>query len=173
MSDPSIESIMIAHEGMMLRPYCDRCSQDVVSHATGWHCGCTGAGHAVGRMTIGVGHNLDVEGIHEAEALSLLRRDLTECIDDLNTIEELQFAQGARRMALVELRFMCGHTGFREFVRMLACCKERAWDGAADELLASAVYKTAPLRITQMSPMLRYNVVPRALLDAIAARRAS
>ena len=52
------------HEGLRLKPY---------------HC-------PAGKLTIGIGRNLEDKGITEKEAVMLLENDIHECIEDLKTI---------------------------------------------------------------------------------------
>ena len=53
---------LVIHEGMRLKPYKD----------------------SVGKLTIGVGRNLDDVGITEVEALELLENDIHRVMDDLD-----------------------------------------------------------------------------------------
>jgi len=55
---------LIKHEGLRLKPY---------------HC-------PAGKLTIGVGRNLEDKGITEEEAVMLLENDIQECLKDLGTI---------------------------------------------------------------------------------------
>ena len=55
---------LIKHEGLRLTPY--RCP--------------------AGRLTIGIGRNLEDKGITEKEAVMLLKNDIQECIENLKTI---------------------------------------------------------------------------------------
>ena len=64
MNIKKIKDQLIQHEGLKLKPY--QCP--------------------AGRLTIGVGRNLEDKGITEKEAVMLLENDIQECLEDLKTI---------------------------------------------------------------------------------------
>ena len=104
---------LIHHEGLRLEPY--RCT--------------------AGKLTIGVGRNLDDVGISRDEAMTLLENDIRGCFADLSRIfPDFQEYNHARRYALVDLRFNLGPSRFRSFRRMIAAVQRKDWDQAAAEL---------------------------------------
>ena len=94
-----IEKQLIKHEGLRLKPY--KCP--------------------AGRLTLGIGRNLDDKGITEKEALYLLKNDIVECMNDLDIIFLDQFNTWPDniQMALIDMRFQLGGKGFRKFKRMI------------------------------------------------------
>jgi len=115
-------ALIRAHEGYRGRPY-----------------ECT-----AGKLTIGIGRNLDDVGISEVEALYLLDNDVHDCVLDLYRIfpnkgDEIGIDDlcEARQHALIDLRFNVGGTGFRTFKRMIAAVKVAEFDRAALEMLSS------------------------------------
>lgn len=107
---------LIRHEGLELKPY--RCT--------------------AGKLTIGVGRNIEDVGISRDEALMLLENDIRECHADLYRIfPAFHGIAPGRQYALVDLRFNLGPSRFRTFRRMIAAVQAKDWDAAADELIDS------------------------------------
>ncbi len=105
---------LIEHEGLKLKPY--RCP--------------------AGKLTIGVGRNLEERGISEDEALFLLNSDISECLEDLQKLFSNKFAslpESVQRV-LVDMRFNLGATGFRGFKKMIKAVKEEDFAQAALEM---------------------------------------
>jgi lysozyme len=94
------------HEGFLDKPY--RCT--------------------AGKLTIGIGRNLDDVGIRYSEARFMLRNDLDECRWDLENIFPGQFDALPAHIqeVLMNMRFQLGSGGFRGFKKMIAAV--RAWD---------------------------------------------
>ncbi len=104
---------LIHHEGLRLKPY--RCT--------------------AGKLTIGVGRNLDDVGITRDEALMMLENDVQDCYADLARIfPGFHRLDPARQYALVDLRFNLGPSRFRTFQRMIAAVNDERWEQAAAEL---------------------------------------
>ena len=108
---------LIRHEGLRLTPY--RCP--------------------AGRLTIGVGRNLEEKGISEQEAMVLLENDINECIADLQTLFDDDPARFNNlpqpvQNVLVDMRFNLGPNGFRSFTNMIRAIKENDFHTAALEM---------------------------------------
>ena len=95
------------HEGLRLKPY---------------HC-------PAGKLTIGIGRNLDDKGITIGEANTLLETDIQECAADMERIFPAAWddMDGPRQEALVNMRFQLGSAGFKRFRRMLKGVKAGDW----------------------------------------------
>ena len=107
---------LIRHEGERLRPY--TCP--------------------AGRLTIGVGRNLEDNGITREESRYLLENDLSACMADLVTIfPGFSSFSERRKWALTDMRFNLGPTRFRGFRKMIAAVLRDDWEGAAREALDS------------------------------------
>lgn len=112
MTDELIRQI-IHHEGLRLMPY---------------HC-------TAGKLTIGVGRNIEDRGISRDEALYMLENDLQECFADLSRVFiDFHGFGKARQYALVDLRLNLGPSRFRTFRRMIAAVNNNDWHQAAAEL---------------------------------------
>lgn len=109
-------SMLIRHEGMKFFPYRD----------------------TVGKLTIGVGRNLDDVGITHNEALALLQHDIStatnECLHAFPWFADL--TEG-RQAAMVNLCFNMGLTKLGKFVRFLSAMELGNYDTAANHLLDS------------------------------------
>jgi lysozyme len=115
------------HEGERLKPY--RCT--------------------AGKLTIGVGRNLDDKGITQSESKMLLVNDIDECMTDLQSIfRSWDDFSDARKIALIDLRFNLGAGGFRSFKRMITAIRARNWQLAAAEALDSRwAHQVQPSRV--------------------------
>src|SRR6185503_13872716 len=103
-------------EGMRLKPYKD----------------------SVGKLTIGIGRNLDDVGINEAEAEWLLSNDIFRAEHSLE--EHLPWTEQldeVRRSALVNMCFNMGIGGLMTFKNTLQAIQEGRFDDAADLMLES------------------------------------
>lgn len=97
MNYTKIKDQLIKHEGLRLKPY--KCT--------------------AGKMTIGVGRNLDDVGISEQEALDMLFNDVGKCLSDLREIFR-QFDQLPEniQLVLVDMRFQLGSSVCRKSSEM-------------------------------------------------------
>lgn len=104
------------HEGVRLMPYKD----------------------TVGKLTIGVGRNLDERGLSELEVDYLLDNDVTSAYNDVvrvvpgfNTLSE------DRQHALLDMVFNLGVSRFLRFRKFLAAIDARDFERAAAEMMDS------------------------------------
>ena len=100
---------LVKHEGVKLTPY--RCT--------------------AGKLTIGVGRNIQDKGITPDEADFLLQNDVRECLGDLGFIFQFDYFNSLPeniQMVLLDMRFNLGSNGFREFVHMIKAVKVKDWD---------------------------------------------
>jgi len=120
---------LIEHEGLKLKPY--RCP--------------------AGKLTIGVGRNLEERGITEEEALYLLNNDISVCIEDLKKIfvdtdadsEGFETLPETVQRVLLDMRFNLGATGFRSCKKMIQAIKEKNFAQAVLEMQDSKWFKQA------------------------------
>ncbi|GAB6191135.1 glycoside hydrolase family protein [Desulfocastanea catecholica] len=111
-----LQKMLIRHEGLRLQPY--RCP--------------------AGKLTIGVGHNLDDNGISKEIAMVILQHDIAEHMAELNAafpwIRSLNYA---RQDAMVDMAFNLGLPRFAKFKKMLAAMEAGDYATAHDEMLDS------------------------------------
>ncbi|MCP4536925.1 MAG: glycoside hydrolase family protein, partial [Chloroflexi bacterium] len=112
----TLKADLIRDEGLKLKPYTD----------------------TVGKLTIGVGRNLDDVGITEDEADYLLGNDVNWAMDDLdrNVAWWRDLPEGPAR-ALVNMCFNMGWSRLSGFRNMLAALEAGDWQQAATEALDS------------------------------------
>lgn len=130
----SLEDMLLRHEGVKLYPYRD----------------------TVGKLTIGVGRNLDDNGITEDEAMTLLRNDAETAIKEL-TMQYLWFQEldETRSNAIVDMYFNLGMNRFATFKRMLTALDRHDYPAAAEEMLDSKWARQVGPRAQELSEMVR------------------
>jgi lysozyme len=109
-----------------------------------------------GKLTIGIGRNIEDVGISEQEALYLLQNDIECCINDLHKmgIQSIDITPN-RWCALVNMRFNLGPSRFRQFKKMLAAIHQREFGKAADEMMDSKWAKQVEGRAERLEKMIR------------------
>lgn len=90
---------------------------------------------AAGKLTIGVGRNLDDVGISEAESEMLLANDIARVQAELHTLAPwAAHLDAVRHAVLVDMCFNLGAAGLAKFRRFLAAMERADWPDAATEL---------------------------------------
>ena len=119
MLEKSVKQLLTTHEGLRLFPY--RCP--------------------VGRLTIGIGRNLEDKGITKEEANFLLDNDIKEVLLDLEYIfPDLASYPEQLQLVLMDMRFNLGPGRFRTFENMIAAVKQRNYRKMLNEMVDSAWY---------------------------------
>lgn len=130
-----IKAQLVRHEGLKLKPY--RCT--------------------AGKLTIGIGRNLDDRGISQKEAYAMLERDildfeqqlLDEIPDIYNNLDEV------RQSVLLNMCFNLGMKGLLGFKNTLAFIGAGDWERAANNMLASKWAKQVGMRAIELSELMR------------------
>lgn len=94
-----------------------------------------------GKLTIGVGRNLEDKGITKNEALFLLQNDIAECRNDLRNFWWFERLDPIRQKVLIDMRLNLGSAGFRKFKKMIACLEIGDYAGASEQMMDSRWYK--------------------------------
>lgn len=130
-----LETDLILDEGERLRPY--RCT--------------------AGKLTIGIGRNIEDRGISIEESRYLFKNDIDECAADLGmNFRWYAPLDDVRKAVLLNLRFNIGPHRFRGFKRMLSAIEAGDFNTAANELKDSAWYtQVQPSRSKRMVEQLR------------------
>jgi len=125
---------LIEHEGLKLKPY---------------YC-------PAGKLTIGVGRNLEDKGISQKEAAFLLKNDIDECISDLEDLFKEKFDSFPEqvKIVLIDMRFNLGATGFRSFRKMIKAVNESNFDKASKEMKNSNWYSQVGKRAETLVEMM-------------------
>ena len=130
-----IKAQLVRHEGLRLKPY--RCT--------------------AGKLTIGIGRNLDDRGISQKEAYAMLERDILDCEQWLNDeIPEIyNNLDEVRQSVLLNMCFNLGISGLLGFKNTLAFVKAGDWERAANGMLASKWAKQVGRRAIELSELMR------------------
>jgi len=108
----NIKELLIKHEGLKLKPY--RCP--------------------AGKLTIGVGRNIEDNGISEDEAMYLLENDIKRCKKELKEIfENYETLPDNVKIALIDMIFNLGKPRFLTFRKMIQAIKDKDFKKAAEE----------------------------------------
>ena len=130
-----IKAQLVRHESLRLKPY--RCT--------------------AGKLTIGIGRNLDDCGITESEAYIMLINDIMNCekqlqakIPDIyNGLDEV------RKSVLLNMCFNLGISGLLGFKNTLEFIKVGDWERAANNMLVSRWAKQVGRRAIELSELMR------------------
>jgi lysozyme len=130
----ALHALLIRHEGLRLKPYT-----------------CT-----AGKLTIGVGRNLDDNGITEAEAMAMLERDITVTVGTLRDhFPWFANLDTTRQYAVISLGFNLGVHKLSTFKRFLAAMASQQYETAAAEILDSTYATQVGKRAIELAAMIR------------------
>lgn len=130
----TLKDELIRDEGMRLHPY--RCT--------------------AGKLTIGVGRNIEDNGITEEEALFLLGSDIRHLLEELDARWPWwRTMTDARQRALVNMAFNMGAPTLAKFKNMLAALEAGDYDRAATEALDSKWARQVGRRADRIANMIR------------------
>ena len=110
----------------------------------------------MGKLTIGVGRNLDDVGITEDEALALLENDIDHVARSLDALLSWwsRLSQD-RQNVLVEMGFQLGVAGLLNFKNFLLALEMGDYEGAKDEMLDSKWARQTPDRAARLAERMR------------------
>ena len=134
---------LIADEGLRLKPYTD----------------------STGNLTIGVGRNLNAEGISVQEALYLLNNDIQRVETELAPVQNFSTLSQPRQNVIIEMAFNMGFEGVMGFQEMWQAIQAQDWNGAANAMLDSLWAKQVGQRAVRLATSMRtgtYVVEPGA-----------
>ena len=111
-----------------------------------------------GKLTIGVGRNLDDNGLSEDECMILLRNDIARCKRELGFYEWYTMQPPGVREALINMCFNMGISRLREFKKMISALQVRKYSTAAIEALDSAWSKQVGDRSKRVAAAIRAGI---------------
>lgn len=128
MIDQQLEDLITRHEGLKLKPYLDCCGKF-------WReCAC----QEKGKLSIGVGRNLDDAGLSADESITLRGNDIAKATTYAQSVFPWFSAlSDARRGVVISLIFNLGSGGILEFKNFLKAMEGGDWVAARKELLDS------------------------------------
>jgi len=125
---------LILHEGYRSKPYTD----------------------TVGKITIGVGYNLDDNGLPSKIIEELLDMTMTEAIKDAESfIRNFDSLSDNRKAVLANMAFNLGLNRFKGFKRLRAAVETGQFDLAAQEMLNSHWARQVGKRATYLAEKMR------------------
>ncbi len=133
-TDRNLIEQLTKHEDCKLKPY--RCT--------------------AGKLTIGVGRNLDDRGITAAEAHHLLGNDIAKCAKELdNSVQWWRQMNLTRQRVILDMCFNLGLEGLLKFTNTLEAMKNEHYSSAADNMLQSKWAKQVGQRAKTLATMMR------------------
>lgn len=127
-----LKDILIRDEGCRLKPYRD----------------------SVGKLTIGVGRNLDDNGISYEEAMILLDHDIEKASQDAESFHWFWGLNEVRQAVVVSMIFNMGLPTFSQFKKTIMCIEMGDYWQAAREMLDSRWAVQVGPRATRLSIMM-------------------
>ena len=129
----ALKEQLVRHEGLRLKPYRD----------------------SVGKLTIGVGRNLDDVGIREDEAMLMLDHDILGVLDDLDReCPWWRHLSETRQLVLADMCFNLGIGRLKGFRKALGAMQEGRWADAAREMLDSRWAAQVGARAVNLAEMM-------------------
>lgn len=134
MNRDELRSMLVIHEGLRLFPY--KCT--------------------AGKVTIGVGRNLDDKGITQAEAFELLEHDIDDVERELDaTWPWWRQMTDARQQVLADMCFNLGLGRLKGFVNTIAAMKKGDYEEASEGMLSSLWARQVGNRAQRLARMMR------------------
>lgn len=128
-----LRSQLERHEGLRLKPYRD----------------------TVGKLTIGIGRNLDDVGISPEEAELMLDNDIDKVLRQLSDVDEYNTLGPARQTVLANMCFNLGFRGLLGFRRMWAAIARGDYSEAARQMLDSRWAHQVGYRAQELAKIMR------------------
>lgn len=111
-----------------------------------------------GKTTIGVGRNLDDNGIRQDESDLMLSNDLKECESVLESrMDHWSALSEVRQAVLINMVFNLGWPRFSKFKKCIAAVNDGYFDRAAAEMLDSRWARQVGNRAIELSEMMKTN----------------
>lgn len=110
---------------------------------------------SAGKLTIGIGRNLEDKGLSNSEVMYLFNNDLQDTQDSAESIFE-DFSQYTieEQTVILDMLFNLGTTRFKTFKKFIRAIKERDLKEAARQIEQSAYFRQVPNRARRNIKML-------------------
>lgn len=129
-----LAQILIRHEGLKLKAY--------VCPA--------------GKITIGVGRNLEDRGIYPQEAMMMLENDIQACAGEAaEAFPWFLNLDETRQVVIISMIFNLGLEGFKKFKKMTSAMALGQYDTASSEMLQSQWAGQVGRRAAELAQMMR------------------
>lgn len=135
----AIERQLLQHEGLRTKPYVD----------------------TVGKVTIGVGHNLTDNGLTREQCMAIFREDLVRAINDVaQTFPWFKRLDETRQAVLVDMAFNLGIAGLAKFGKALSAIRAGQYQDAAMHMLQSRWAEQVGNRALTLAAMMETGINP-------------
>lgn len=126
--------LLLRHEGIRLKPYTD----------------------SVGKLTLGIGRNLDDVGISEMEALYLLSNDIRRVSREVqDAFPWFKSISVPRQDVVISMVFNLGLAGFSKFKLLIQAISNQDYERAAQEMISSRWAGQVGVRAKELAFMMR------------------
>ena len=125
--------ILKKHEGLRLKPYLD----------------------SVGKLTIGVGRNLDDNGIRQIEAEFMLENDIKATIKECEKFTWFDSLNEARKTVIISMVFNIGMPVFKTFKKTISHIETHDFFPASVEMMRSRWADQVGNRAVELSKMMQ------------------
>ena len=112
----------------------------------------------VGKLTIGIGRNLDDVGITMSEAFFMLEHDIRKAIKYLENFAWYLALDEVRQRVIVDMVFNLGANGFSKFKRTIQALKDQDYDKASEQMLKSLWARQVGTRAVRLAEMMRTGI---------------
>jgi lysozyme len=109
----------------------------------------------VGKITIGVGHNLTAKGLPDSLIDALLNIDLADANSGAEKLSVYDKLDAIRQTVLVDMVFNMGLEDVQKFVNTLSAINRRDYESAATNMLNSAWAKEVGSRAVELAEIMR------------------
>ena len=109
----------------------------------------------VGKISIGVGRNLDDVGLSEDEINYLLENDIRRAVTLASGMPYWDSLSSRRKLVVADMVFNLGLAGFKTFVLANAAMARGDWDEAAEEMVRSKWFTQTGRRARKLVEMMR------------------
>jgi len=117
---------------------------------------------AVGKITIGIGHNLEAQALPQSIIEQLFEHDLAQTIETAKSVVPNYHALSeTRQLAIVNLIFNLGGGGFAKFKNCIAALERKDFAAAASHLRKSLWYSQVKSRAERVCKMIEFDYWPK------------
>jgi lysozyme len=109
----------------------------------------------VGKITIGIGHNLTDRGLSEQTIDAIFAEDIAQAQIDAVKVPVYLELDPIRQTVLIDMIFNMGLDKFLEFHKFIGHLSRRDYNGAADEMLLSTWARQVGYRAVELASIIR------------------
>lgn len=128
-----IKALLIKHEAVRFKPYLD----------------------SKGKVTIGVGRNLEDVGLTPDEVMFMLDSDIARVRREALGFSWFGALDDARKDVVLSMLFNLGLDGFKGFRGMIAALQKKDYDRAASEMMNSVWASQVKRRAVELADMMK------------------